>query len=74
MWLSVGRGVFGSKAGPWGLGVGWDKGEQDMPGDSREGVGVESIQDLLAVVMRPWDFTSKDERLPRGSVQSGGII
>lgn len=30
MWLSVGRGVFGSKAGPWGLGVGWDKGEQDM--------------------------------------------
>lgn len=63
-----------------GPGVGWDKGKQaahvsrTWPGDSREGVGVEIIQDLLAFVMRPWDFTLKDVRPPEGSVQSGGII
>lgn len=45
-----------------------------QPGDSREGVGVQVIQVLLAVEMRPWDFASKDVRPPEGSVQSGGVI
>lgn len=52
------------------LGVGCGSGgirvSRTWPGDSREGVGVESIQDLLAVVMRPWDFTSKDRETARG--------